>query len=209
MRASHCLRLLVIGTVILGLWTERSAAQHPGRSRSRTSATPHLKQAWEATAEGRADDKEVAERIALNKAQEKLEKFLHTQPMPVVRWVPSVEYIEAHLLQGQPNTIQLAASEDQAGEGKFLVKVNIAVSDSDYQKLLEYDRQQSEQHHQALVQGRLLGLGKVLIGLVVLLGAMAGYCRLEEATKGYYTTWLRAAVIGLIVVVGLGLLVVG
>ena len=47
-------------------------------------------------------------------------------------------------------------------------------------------------------------LGKVLAGMVALLGGVAGYFRLEEATKGYYTTWLRLGVAGLASAVGLG-----
>ena len=51
---------------------------------------------------------------------------------------------------------------------------------------------------------RMLGLGKVLGVLVVLLGGVAGYLRLDEWTKGYYTTWLRLGVIGLIGIAGMG-----
>ena len=48
-------------------------------------------------------------------------------------------------------------------------------------------------------------LGKFLAGFVAFLVAVAGYFRLEEATKGYYTTWLRVGVLGFIAVVGAGI----
>jgi len=50
----------------------------------------------------------------------------------------------------------------------------------------------------------------MLVSVVVLLGAVSGYYRLEEATKGYYTAWLRLGLIGVACAVGaLLLLVVG
>ena len=45
---------------------------------------------------------------------------------------------------------------------------------------------------------RMIWLGKILAGLVVLLAAAAGYFRLDEWTKGYYTTWLRVGTAGFI-----------
>jgi hypothetical protein len=38
--------------------------------------------------------------------------------------------------------------------------------------------------------------------------AVAGYFRLEEATKGYYTNLLRFAAFGLVAAVGIALLVI-
>ncbi len=45
---------------------------------------------------------------------------------------------------------------------------------------------------------RMMALGKGLGMLVALLVAFGGYFRLEEATKGYYTTWLRLTAVGFI-----------
>ena len=46
-------------------------------------------------------------------------------------------------------------------------------------------------------QLRMIQLAKVLAALVAVLAAVAGYCRLDELTKGYYTGWLRLAALGL------------
>ncbi len=46
--------------------------------------------------------------------------------------------------------------------------------------------------------GRLKTTGFGLIGLVALLLIGGGYLRMEEATKGYYTTLLRVAALGLV-----------
>jgi hypothetical protein len=52
---------------------------------------------------------------------------------------------------------------------------------------------------------RQIYLGKILAGLVVFLTAVAGYFRLDEATKGYYSGWLRLAALGLVGIVGAGI----
>ena len=46
--------------------------------------------------------------------------------------------------------------------------------------------------------------GKVLVGFVAFFGAVAGYLRLEELTKGYYTAWLRLAAISFVSAVAAG-----
>ena len=48
---------------------------------------------------------------------------------------------------------------------------------------------QSYKHQ--LVHGRLIVLGAALAFLLTCLGAISGYIRADEATKGYYTTRLR------------------
>ena len=48
---------------------------------------------------------------------------------------------------------------------------------------------------------------RVLVGLVALLLVVTGYLRLEEATRGYATTMLRAAAVAVLVLVVLGLMV--
>ncbi len=55
-----------------------------------------------------------------------------------------------------------------------------------------------QKEREARMQERMLWVGRVLAGVVVLLVAVAGYFRLEEWTKGYYTTWLRLATVGFI-----------
>jgi hypothetical protein len=55
---------------------------------------------------------------------------------------------------------------------------------------------QREREHR--MQERMIWVGRILAGVVVLLIALAGYFRLEEWTKGYYTTWLRLATVGFI-----------
>lgn len=46
------------------------------------------------------------------------------------------------------------------------------------------------------VQERMLWLGKIMAVLIVLLTAATGYLRLDEWTKGYFTTYLIVGVVG-------------
>ena len=76
--------------------------------------------------------------------------------------------------------------------------LRIGISSKDWQSLLREDRQVRS-------ESRMLLLTKFLVGIVALLGAVAGYLRLEEMTKGYYTAWLRLAAIGFVSAVGAGI----
>jgi len=50
---------------------------------------------------------------------------------------------------------------------------------------------------------------RLLGGAVAVLLVVAGYLHLEEATRGYYTTLLRVAAVGLLVLAMLGLVIIG
>ena len=67
------------------------------------------------------------------------------------------------------------------------------------------DQPYRETLRHAMVQQRQLWLGKMLLGVVVLLAAISGYIRLEDATKGFYTGLLRLGMVGVLCAVGAGL----
>ena len=66
------------------------------------------------------------------------------------------------------------------------------------EKLLTHDRQ-------FRATNRMAFLGRGLGFFVAFLAALSGYFRLEEATKGYYTTWLRLAAASFLGAVAAGL----
>jgi hypothetical protein len=72
----------------------------------------------------------------------------------------------------------------------------------------EFERQeqsyQAKQRHDRSA-GRQGILARVLVGVIAVLVAVACYLRLEDATKGYYTTLLRLAAVAFVVVVGAGI----
>ena len=77
------------------------------------------------------------------------------------------------------------------------VQLHVELAPQNYRKFLENDRQ-------VRAQSRMKVLAKGLAGLVAILAAIAGYFRLEEATKGYYTAWLRLVTLGLVAAIGAG-----
>jgi hypothetical protein len=94
-------------------------------------------------------------------------------------------------------------------EPELQVRLAVEVGEPQYQQILRQDRKYQEeqrklraqQRKQQVLQRQLL-LGKGLAGLIALLAAVAGYLRLDEMTKGYYTNWLRVAAVGFVGAVG-------
>ena len=77
----------------------------------------------------------------------------------------------------------------------------MAITQDDYRDILQRDSQYR-------MDQRLLWAGAGLAGLVVLFGAIAGYIRLDEWSKGYYTWWLRLGALGFLGVAGAGLMLI-
>ena len=50
-----------------------------------------------------------------------------------------------------------------------------------------------------------LKAAQILASMVAILVTVAGYLRLEDATRGYYTTWLRLAALAFVTLVGAGI----
>jgi hypothetical protein len=137
---------------------------------------------------------EDAEQAALKQAREELLVFFANQGV-ALSWKPPLDYIHDSLLKDW----EKKDPEEMPGVGRVReVLLKVELSASDYRKILRHD-------HEYVAQNRMILFGKVLAGLVALLAAVAGYFRLEEATKGYYTAWLRLATLGFIAAVGAGL----
>jgi len=127
------------------------------------------------------------------------------------RWVE--EYVTGHYGTNGPVAVedlsrhQMVRVEDHVqevdlgrGERAQAVRVRVELTPS-------YLREVEDHAHQQRVEQRHLLTARVLGGLVVLLMVGVGYLRLEEATRGYYTTLLRLAALGLVALAGAGLLV--
>lgn len=144
---------------------------------------------------GWGETREDAEERALKRAQEEIRKYLAQRSQPV-EWVPNLEFIRKNLVKKwetePPQDIGHGVGEVQG------VRVVVEISPKDWQYILEKDRSLRS-------ESRMIVLAKVLAGLVALLGAVAGYLRVEEMTKGYYTAWLRLAAIGFVTAVGVGI----
>jgi hypothetical protein len=175
--------------------------------------------AFSATIEGKgAASKDSAIENALSQAGTEITKYLKDRNL-LVAAPPSNSDIRSQFLTDMDESEE-GWSHDQLNGHKILVhedpiEGNVPVQALYRVRLKVNVRSQDLQQYQSKVREQVVHdrqewLLKVLAGVVVLLGAVSGYYRLEEATKGYYTGWLRLGLIGVACAVGaLLLLVVG
>jgi hypothetical protein len=149
--------------------------------------------------EGFGSTREDAWQDALEKAQAAVINYLR-QLQPPVDWVPPTDYVQRHLLKG-----------DVKDEPKDLgppvglvrhVQMRIEVTADDRADMLQLARH-------GVSEQRIHLAAKVLAGLVALLVSVAGYIRLDEWTKGYYTGRLWLATVGFLAAVGVAFWMLG
>ena len=195
MRPTRLASLMLLGLLTLGGCCASAGDRPPRKPRAAAPADAFKEPVMSQDVTGYGETDEDAYENALKAAQERLKAFLGAQD-PTLDWKPPLSYVR-----------NLATPKGR-GEAKIEdlgplreVRLHIEVSPRELWNMqaqaVEYRSGQ-----------RMLWLGKVLAGLVAFFAAVAGYFRLEEATKGYYTAWLRFGVIGFVVVVGLALLLI-
>jgi hypothetical protein len=144
---------------------------------------------------GRGETSKDAFQDALEEAQARVYAYLRQQ-QPPIEWMPPREYVREHLVKEQ-------RPEPPKNFGAPVgvlrqVLLSVEVTPADYRAITRIDREYR--------MGQRLGwLARVVAGLVALLAAVAGYIRLEEWSKGYYTAWLRVGAVLFLGAVGAGL----
>jgi hypothetical protein len=144
---------------------------------------------------GWGETREDAVLNALKRAQDSLLVYFAEQNHPL-QWRPKLDYINSNLVK-----LRAPKPAQDLGDGVGEVQgvtLTMEISASDWQYMLAEDRR-------VRADSRMLLLAKLLAGLVASLGAVAGYLRLEEMTKGYYTAWLRFAAVSFVSAVGVGI----
>jgi hypothetical protein len=179
--------------------------------------------------------REEAVQDALERAQDKLVEYLRAKNPPVA-WAPPREFVRDRLwgdLDATDQTfrglewkdaaevrVSLGGHErehraqeevrvfDQLGDNpemhRVAIRVALTASANDEIREKEQVYQEAQQKERALARQGVLG--RVLAGLVALLVAVACYLRLEDATKGYYTTLLRLVAVAFVSLVAAGIL---
>jgi hypothetical protein len=170
--------------------TSFSRAEAP-RPAPKGATAIHFSQ--EVTADGlTAED---ARQLAYEDAHEKVLAHL-AEHHPKLGWTPSREDL-TRIGVISPKGEQ--AGEDPDTKKKFYeVKLQVEIKTEHLQEIAKMARHQRMHDRQVL-------LAKILGGLVALLVVAAGYLRLEDLTRGYYTTLLRLAAFGTVAAVGAGL----
>jgi hypothetical protein len=188
MRASTWIGLLMLGLIAAAVRVSVADAQSHARGSAEVVVT------------GKGSDivynkPETAEKIAVENARENFEKEL-TRRFGEYDWKVSTEELRRQGLIEVGDAEPFVLDKDQP---PLVVKeAKIRVTHKFLQELGDQARAERKYERQMV-------LARVLIGAVVLLLTVAGYLRLEEATKGYYTWILRAAVVGVMVATGAAL----
>jgi hypothetical protein len=167
---------------------------------------------WRQDVEGYGRSRNEAVEDALEKAAGKVKAFLREQK-PAVAWSPSAAWVREHLAD-----VEQAKRLDDVDLGGAVGKVQcwsvrVSITPSRYREIVREDREyraQQEKANREVRSGeRMLLLGKVLAGLLVLLLGVVGYIRLDDVTKGAYTRWLRVGLGGVFAVACAVLLLFG
>jgi hypothetical protein len=178
---------LARGPALLGAGKSRAEKARPLAKAGSSAKLDSIR--WQETAKVPAlgENLKQAEDVALWIARDKVCEYLH-EKTPLSDWTPSVAYVKEKLVK---------ESSEQGKDPKSWV-VHVVITEGDYQEMLRLDRA-------VRAQQRMFWLGKILAGIVIALTAVVGYLRLDEWTKGYYTTWLRLGVVSLLGGIGIGL----
>ena len=145
---------------------------------------------WTKPSYGRSE--EIARQLALEAAQRELTGQL-AKKIPSLRWTPSIEYIDERVKEVLPTEDKVEVDGRQMQGVSLLVEL----SGDDYLEIEHLDQHMRRDQRQVF-------LARIVASIVTICAAVAGYLRLDEATKGYYTNLLRLGSLAVIGTVGAG-----
>ena len=192
--------LLVLAGLCAGLVGLRSEAANrklPARAVKTQAETPPDRE--EDIVKGYGLDAVAARERALEKAQERVREQLAEKLGTF--WRPSKEVLDPDYLisVGVVRSIGEPVVGPTVDDQRLLVvQYHVRVNRTYLQEVSRVVRQQQ-------MSDRHLIAGRILAGLLAVLLVVTGYLRLEDLTRGYATTMLRAAAVVVLLVVGFGL----
>jgi hypothetical protein len=129
-----------------------------------------------------------AEQDAYEKARDQIAVYLHER-IPDLEWPLTTGYVREHL----QNEYQPVPDKDLGGNLGSLKRVHLQVQlrPDDLRNILQQD-------HRFHMENRVIWLGRILAAILAVLGTLALYLRVDEASKGYYTGLLKLAAITLL-----------
>jgi hypothetical protein len=166
-------------------------------------AFPKASRVLRLTVEGSLQtDEKKAYDDALDAAREELKAQLRVYK-PDHHWDgPSRRQLDQFVVGRDTRTPETLDKDDFKDLGKkvYRTRLTLEIPESFQQKMLKAIRLEE-------AGDRQLGLSRWMLGAIVLLLVFAAYFRLDDATKGYYSGWLKLAALGIVAAVGVGLLV--
>jgi hypothetical protein len=181
--------LLLACLAIFGLKTRNMhhafAARVPAEKAAARPGEEAKHPAWTCTGYGVTD--KDAEQVALDEGYLKVIGYVKDQ-LPPPHWLPSNDYVRTRLKKSS------RTEETQLPDLKSAQKATVQIELT------------AEDQRDILRRGRMLLLMKILGSAILLLGSVAVFIRLDEASKGYYTGWLSVAILGIVVLAIVSLL---
>lgn len=142
-----------------------------------------------------------AEEVAFEHAQQELAAYLRDQ-YPPIEWEPPANYVKQVVKVNE----EVPTNDYEAEKGMtHKVRVVLEITPEERVRIDQWDREYRQEQRAEVLQDRMGLLARIVGGLVVLLATIAGYIRLDDLTKGYYSGWLRLAAAGIILAVGAAL----
>ncbi len=199
------LALIVILTLACGaLFAAReqrgvSAARSPVASKEPNSRVIRV-ELEEANKEWRST-KEAAEQEVMQKACRQVAALVR-EVKPDSQWAPSVDFVQKRLIrrpvEAKLETLQPSVAEDVGTPHMYSASVELEIRPDAAEEIILKLR-----HEEA--RERQLALLKPMLAILALLATVAGYYRLDDVTKGYYTNWLRVSAAGALVLAVYGI----
>jgi hypothetical protein len=205
MRPSLWLSLVSLCVSVAALQTSYCTAQGVKRGKDRVEFQFNARQStrenpkWDV--DGFGKDETSARQEALDEAAKEVQVWLNKQG---IRWTASPEVLHDYVRRSGMVTQKGPVHDEDLPEAGPVKRATMTV-ELRPNHLHDLERLA----RQGVMQERQGFLVRVLIALVVLLTVTAGYFRLEEATRGFYTGLLRVVAVGILTLVVLGLCVVG
>jgi hypothetical protein len=148
-----------------------------------------------------------ARRNALDKGRAKVQQYLDENfpGLHDLNWSPTADYLEhiGAVRVDKPMEVELT----DLGKGYEAV-YRVDLTDPKLAAMQERVNEAQRKALEPVVSERHFLVGRVLAAFVAVFLVMAGYLRLEELTRGYYTTLLRLGAGAVVVLTVLGLFLV-
>ncbi len=231
MRPNAWLKCLAVLLLVLGAQRTLSAS-----ARSDNGRKVESKSAWIVEGLGTGTNPDAAIENALSEAQRKVNDYLDEQ-RPAIEWRPTRDYVRDNLVKslkesdssvqeilqdkdwtdrtpitvpGQQATgLSLQRKSDDATKTIYRVLLRVEVSPKELEKIKDKEIEHQRALRLERARERQQILVRLLAGIVAVLIAVASYLRLEDATKGYYTTLLRVVAVAFVALVVAGLALIG
>jgi hypothetical protein len=170
-----------------------SASSRDSRGRSAPPSRPTnlpFDEREEKQVESRPKVRNEAYDDALDRGREWVASFLHLSTLP------SREYVNRYL---KINHSEEKGPSDSVIGDTYIVKMDLELTPDTARELLLADRNSTS-------LWRMQVLARFVAVLTIFFGCVAGYIRLDEYTKGYYTGRLRAVSLLVVIVAAIALL---